>query len=80
MVFSHDEGADVQSDKSEGDMRAAAVMRLPFWPGSLAVRAGEFCMKAALFCPIRYNGPAPAGWPVPGGVYSPEIGQKSMRG
>ena len=37
-------------------------------------------MKAALFCPIRYNGPAgPPGWPVPGDVYSSEIGQKSMQ-
>ena len=37
-------------------------------------------MKAALFCPIRYNGPAgPPGWPVPGDVYSPEVAQKSMQ-
>jgi len=37
-------------------------------------------MKAALFCPIRYNGAAgPPGWPVPGDVYSSEIGQKSMQ-
>ncbi len=36
-------------------------------------------MKAALFCPIRYNGPAGPGWPVSGDVYSSEIGQKSMQ-
>jgi alkanesulfonate monooxygenase SsuD/methylene tetrahydromethanopterin reductase-like flavin-dependent oxidoreductase (luciferase family) len=36
-------------------------------------------MKAALFVPIRYNGPAAPGWPVPGDAYSSEIGQKSMQ-
>ncbi|MGZ5835456.1 MAG: LLM class flavin-dependent oxidoreductase [Xanthobacteraceae bacterium] len=37
-------------------------------------------MKAALFSPLRYNGPAGApGWPVSGEVYSAEIGQRSMK-
>jgi alkanesulfonate monooxygenase SsuD/methylene tetrahydromethanopterin reductase-like flavin-dependent oxidoreductase (luciferase family) len=37
-------------------------------------------MKAALFSPLRYNGPAGApGWPVSGEVYSSEIAERSMR-
>ena len=37
-------------------------------------------MKAALFSPLRYSGPAGApGWPVSGEVYSAEIGQRSMK-
>ena len=37
-------------------------------------------MKAALFSPLRYTGPAgPPGWPVSGEVYSPELGQRSMQ-
>ena len=36
-------------------------------------------MKAALFSPLRYTGPAPQGWPVPGQDYSAEIAQRSMQ-
>src|SRR6185437_2708267 len=37
-------------------------------------------MKAALFSPLRYTGPAgPPGWPVSGEVYSAELGQRSMQ-
>jgi hypothetical protein len=31
-------------------------------------------MKAALFNPIRYGGPSPAGWPVAPSAYDLEIG------
>jgi alkanesulfonate monooxygenase SsuD/methylene tetrahydromethanopterin reductase-like flavin-dependent oxidoreductase (luciferase family) len=37
-------------------------------------------MKAALFSPLRYSGPAgPPGWPVSGEIYSSEIAERSMR-
>jgi hypothetical protein len=37
-------------------------------------------MKAALFSPIRYQGPSNGtGWPIPGTVYSAEAAEKSMR-
>jgi alkanesulfonate monooxygenase SsuD/methylene tetrahydromethanopterin reductase-like flavin-dependent oxidoreductase (luciferase family) len=37
-------------------------------------------MQAALFNPIRYGGPSPAGWPVAPSAYDLEIGQRSMLG
>jgi alkanesulfonate monooxygenase SsuD/methylene tetrahydromethanopterin reductase-like flavin-dependent oxidoreductase (luciferase family) len=37
-------------------------------------------MKAALFNPIRYGGPAPAGWPVAPRAYDLDIGQRSILG
>jgi hypothetical protein len=37
-------------------------------------------MKAALFNPIRYGGPSPAGWPVAPHVYDLEIGRRSILG
>lgn len=37
-------------------------------------------MKAALFSPMRYNGPsAGAGWPISGAIYSAEIAERSMQ-
>ena len=34
-------------------------------------------MKAALFSPIRYQGPSNGtGWPIPGTVYSAEAAEK----
>ena len=37
-------------------------------------------MKAALFSPIRYQGPSNGtGWPIPGTVYSAEAAEKSMQ-
>ena len=37
-------------------------------------------MKAALFSPMRYQGPSSGtGWPIPGTTYSVEAAEKSMR-
>ncbi len=37
-------------------------------------------MKAALFSPVPYTGPAPRGtWPVPGNTYSAEVAEKAMQ-
>ena len=37
-------------------------------------------MKAALYLPMRYNGPsAGAGWPISGSIYSAELAERSMR-
>jgi hypothetical protein len=36
-------------------------------------------MKAALFCPIRYNGPVGrSGWPVPGDNEQPETAAAAL--
>src|SRR5215471_16609313 len=58
---------------------APVLLRLSSVLASLA-QAKAGLMKAALFSPMRYQGPSSGtGWPISGTTYSVEAAEKSMR-
>ena len=58
---------------------APVLLRLSSVLASLA-QAKQRLMKAALFSPMRYQGPSSGtGWPIAGTTYSVEAAEKSMR-
>src|SRR4029079_16306779 len=51
------------------------------WRGNgPAIPLQSAAMKAALFAPVRYNGPSPGpAWPASAAAYSTEFGERSMK-